>query len=201
MMDQKNQNENNAKAQGKQQLKTLFWGGLAPVILFTLIEDQYGIIYGLVAGMIYAVLEILYEFYRYKKVSKLTIVSNTMILALGGVSLLTNEGAWFKLQPALLEFLFFIILFGSWLIKKPLLSKLAEQNNASLPEVIKSNMSAMTFRVSLFFLTHAVLAYYAAFYWTTEQWAWLKGVGLAVSFVIYLVFEMIYLRFKIKRSL
>jgi intracellular septation protein len=66
-----------------------------------------------------------------------------------------------------------------------------------LPDVFKKSLSGMTFRVSLFFLFHACLAYFAALNWTTEHWALLKGVGLTVSFVIYLLCEVIYLRLKV----
>lgn len=183
------------------QLKTLFWGGIAPVILFTILEEKFGTVYGLIAGMIYGVGEVLFEYYRYKKVSRITLISNAMIIILGFISLWTNEGYWFKLQPAILEFVFFSVLFGSWVIKKPFLKTMSEAQGTEMPEVVKENLSGMTLRISFFFLIHSILAYYAALHWSTESWALLKGVGLTVSFIVYLVVEVFILKYRTRHHI
>jgi intracellular septation protein len=38
------------KVSSKKQALSLFFGGLLPVIAFTLIEEKYGVIAGLIAG-------------------------------------------------------------------------------------------------------------------------------------------------------
>ena len=176
----------------------LFFGGILPVVAFTVIEDKYGIIAGLIAGMIFGVGEILWELYSEKKVSGITLASNAMILALGGVSLFTQEGIWFKMQPA-------IVLVISWLIKKPILLKLIEaqqkkqQDQAmNIPDVLKNGLSGMTLRTGVFFAVHATLAVHAALYWSNESWALLKGVGLTISFILYMFGEMLFIRLKKK---
>lgn len=181
----------------KSQGYALLFGGLLPVILFTVIEEKYGTVAGLIAGMIFGVGEIIYELIRYRKVQIITWIGNGMLLGLGAVSLFTVDGIWFKMQPAILEFLFFVILAGSWLIKKPFLKMMMEKQNPNLPEPVKENLSGLTLRLSFFFLLHAVLATYAAFYWSTEAWAILKGVGLTVSMIVYMVIETLLLRRKI----
>jgi len=49
-------------------------------------------------------------------------------------------------------------------------------------------------------LAHALLATYAAFFWSSESWALLKGLGLILSTILYMVLESLYLRLKIKRD-
>lgn len=178
----------------KKTAAGLFFGGLLPVIAFTLIEEYYGIIPGLIAGMIFGVGEIIWELYRHKKVQKITWIGNGMLLALGAISLISSEGIWFKLQPALMEGAFAIVLWGSLIVKKPLLVYLAEQQGQQFPDMIKSRMAGITFRVGVFFAVHAALATWAAFKWSTTNWALLKGVGLTVSFILYLVIEAVLLR-------
>lgn len=177
-----------------------FFGGLVPVIAFTLIEEKYGVIAGLVAGMVFGFGEVVYELIRYKKVSTITWIGNGLLIGLGAVSLVSSDGIWFKLQPALLEYGFFIFLVGSWVIKKPFLKLMMEKQNPDTPQFLKDCMSGMTLRFGLFMLAHAVLATYAAFYWTTEAWALLKGVGLTVSTVVFMVAEVLWTRFKIKKG-
>lgn len=178
----------------KAQALSLFFGGLLPVVFFTIVEEKYGTIAGLMAGMIFGVGEIAYELIKYKKVNTITWIGNGMLLGLGAISLFTNEGYWFKLQPAIFELFFFGLLLGSWLMKKPFLLVMSEKQNPHMPAVIKQKMSGVTLRLSFFFLLHAALATYAAFYWSTEAWALLKGVGLTVSMVVYMVMEGFYLR-------
>ncbi|ASD63124.1 inner membrane-spanning protein YciB [Bdellovibrio bacteriovorus] len=178
----------------KKTAAGLFFGGLLPVIAFTLIEEYYGIIPGLIAGMIFGLGEIIWELYRHKKVQKITWIGNGMLLGLGAISLISSEGIWFKLQPALMEGAFAIVLWGSLVVKKPLLVYLAEQQGQQFPDIIKSRMAGITFRTGIFFAIHAVLATWAALEWSTTNWALLKGIGLTVSFILYLVIEAVLLR-------
>lgn len=182
----------------KSQGYALLFGGLLPVILFTVIEEKYGIVAGLVAGMVFGVGEILYELIRYRKIQTITWIGNGMLLGLGAVSLFTNEGVWFKMQSAIFELLFFGVLFFSWVLKKPFLKIMAEKQNPNIPEPIKNKLSGLNLRLSFFFLIHAMIATYAAFYWSTEAWAILKGVGLTVSMILYMIIESYFLRQQLK---
>ncbi|UOF01480.1 inner membrane-spanning protein YciB [Bdellovibrio reynosensis] len=182
------------EANPKAQAASLFFAGLLPVIAFTVIEEYYGIMAGLIAGMIFGAGEIIYELIKYRKVQKLTWFGNGMLLGLGAVSLISSEGIWFKLQPAIMEGIFAVILWGSVVIGKPLLSTLAEMQGAQLPDFIKARMKGMTIRSGFFFAIHTGLAIWAAFKWSSRDWALLKGVGLTVSFILYLVIEGILIR-------
>jgi intracellular septation protein len=185
-----NQTPNNKRA----AVLSFFFGGLLPVIAFTLIEDNYGPVWGTIAGMVFGFGEIIFEKWRYQKVSTITWIGNLMILALGGISIISQDGIWFKLQPALFEAFFTALLWGSLVMKKPLLIAMAEKQGTQIPDAAKPLMKGMTFRLGLFFAIHAAVATWAAFDWTTAQWAWLKGVGLAVTFAIYLGMELLVIR-------
>lgn len=185
---------------GKAQALAFFFGGLLPVIAFTVIEEKWGTVAGLIAGMVFGVGEIIYEMIRHKKVSLITWVGNGLLLGLGAISLVSNDGIWFKLQPALFEYGFFFFLIGSWFWKKPFLVMMMEKQNPTAPEFLKQRMSGMTFRLSFFFLAHALLATWAALYWSTESWALLKGVGLTVSMVVYMVLEIVVARLQLQKK-
>ncbi len=190
----------NSNPNPKSALLALFFGGLLPVIAFTIIEEKYGTLAGLVAGMIFGLGEILYELIKFKKVNTITWIANGMLLGLGTISLFSSEGYWFKLQPALLEFGFFIFLTSSWLLKKPFMKIMLEKQNPQAPDFLKNLMSGMTLRLGLFFLAHSILATYAAFKWTSESWALLKGLGLTISMVFYMVLEIIWMRLTLKNK-
>lgn len=189
-----NKSQITAAAKPKAQVLSLLFAGLLPVIIFTVIEDRYGIIAGLIAGMIFGAGEVVYELIRYKKVSTLTWVANALILGLGGISLLSQDGIWFKLQPALIEAGLFLLLFGSWMINKPFLKMMIEKQNPEAPEFLKNRMSGLTLRLSIFMLAHAIIATWAALNWSSEAWALLKGVGLTFSLIIYMLIEVVWTR-------
>lgn len=184
----------------KFPLNSFLFGGLLPIILFTLVEEYYGTAWGLVTALFFGFGELSFELWKYKKISKITLVGNFLIIFLGIISLFTQDGIWFKLQPGIIELGMVLFLWGSLLMKKPLLLSLAQQQNIQLPEVLLKEFPKLTFRIGVFFLIHAALAFWAAFYWSTTAWALLKGVGLMVTFVLYLIIEMGLLRLRIKTA-
>ncbi|HUP57680.1 MAG TPA: VC0807 family protein [Bdellovibrionota bacterium] len=190
-----------------KQLRPLLIGGLLPVIIFTVIEMLYGTLWGLVAGMVFGVGEITYEWVKFRKVETFTWVGNGMILVLGGVSLLTNEGVWFKLQPAIIEvatagLLLGSVFFGNGLmagLMRKQMAAMTGQAEVTLPPWLESLLQGITVRFGLFFLLHAALAAWAAFRWSTEAWAVLKGVGFTVSLILYGVAEAALLRYRVAK--
>lgn len=179
-----------------KNLRSLLLGGLLPVVLFTVIEETFGIVWGLVAGMGSALIEVVWEWRRQGKVDPITWFGSGAMLVLGGISLLTREGVWFRLQPALLEALMAGALLGSLLLGRPLLTAMARKQGvlAQVPAqalpAFESRMRGLTFRVGLFFAVHAGLAVWAALAWSVRAWAFLKGVGFTVSFFVYLGLEV-----------
>lgn len=193
--------------QRSKQLKFTLLSGLLPVVLFTVIEEYYGVIWGLVAGMVFGLGEILWEWRTQRKVSPIVWGGNAILLSLGGISLVTQNGIWFKLQPALIELAMVFLLWGSLVMKKPLLLIFVQKQESMLPHLfnsgsktallLRSSLEGMTFRLGLFFAIHTFLAVWATFYWSTVAWATLKGIGLTVSLILYWVVESLVLRYRV----
>lgn len=197
----------------RRVLQSFLLGGIIPVVAFTVIEDRYGIVWGLVAGMVFGLGEIIYEWVTQRRVDPMTLGGNGLILVLGGVSLVTQEGVWFKLQPSLIEAAMAAALWVSVALGKPLLvsvlrKQLALQTGplapgAAPPEVapvLQRALGGMTLRVGLFFAAHAALAAWAALHWSTQAWAMLKGVGFTVSMIVYMVVESLVLRYRVAQG-
>ena len=185
----------------KKFIRSFFFGGLLPVIAFTVIEERYGTVAGIIAGMVFGLGEVIWELISQKSVSVITWAGNGLILVLGAVSLIAKEGIWFKLQPAVMELIMAVVLCGSVIFNKPLLVALAEKQRQNIHPAMKPFMKALTFRIGCFFAAHAVLATWAAFKWSTEAWAILKGVGFTLSMVLYMVVEGYYLRTRARKIL
>jgi intracellular septation protein len=178
--------------------KQLFWGGIVPLAAYALIENYYGLIWGLVAGLALGGFEIAYEYFKKQKVSRITLYSNALLFSMGIISLITNDGIWFKLQPALLELIITCVLWGALLYKVNPILWLVKQQGLTWPEELQKFSWYFSFRLGLFFLIHAVLAAYAAIYWSTEAWVILKGIGLTLSLIVYFVVEL-FIQFKLRK--
>lgn len=185
----------------KQAALSFFFAGLLPVIAFTLIEETYGTIAGLIAGLIFGCGEIVYEWFRFRKVSKITWFGNGLLIGLGLISLISSEGIWFKLQPAIMEAAFGFALWGSLFTQKSLLQWMMEMQGQTPPPLILPRLRGLCFRLGVFFVIHALLATWAAFEWSSQNWALLKGLGLTISFVFYLVLEGFWIRYSIQKQL
>lgn len=180
----------------RSQALLLLFGGILPVVAFALVEDRFGTVWGTIAGMIFGLGEILYEKFRIGRVSGVTWFANALILVLGAVSLVSQDGLWFKLQPALFFASFGLVLIGSSVLKKPLLLAMALKQNPGLPPAAARLMNGLNFRLGLLFLFMAGLSAWAALHWTTEAWAFLKGVGVFIILGIYLAGEIAYRRYR-----
>jgi intracellular septation protein len=196
-----------AASQPRQMARSFILGGLLPIIAYTIIEEYFGILWGLAAGMFLGVCEIIFEKWKRGKVDPVTWGGNGLLIGMGAISFLTQDGVWFKLQPAVIEAMMAAFLMGSVLWGKPLLVALAKQQGAlpeHLPppvqELLRKSLSGLTFRSGMFFAAHAALATWAALYWSDKAWALLKGVGFTVSLLVYLVVETLLLRYRIAKQ-
>ena len=192
-------------AKPKNNVRSLILGGLLPIVAYTFVEEYFGIFWGLVAGMVLAVGEIVWEKKTQNKVDPITWAGSGFILVLGSVSLFTQEGIWFRLQPAILEGVFAIALWTSVALGKPFLTMMARKQNLldrfpkAIAPFVMQRFSGMTLRIGAFFAVHSALATWAALHWSTRSWALLKGVGVTVSMVIYMVIETLVMRSAIQK--
>jgi intracellular septation protein len=171
---------------------------LAPVFLFAFIEEYYGVVWGTIAALIASVAEIIYEKIKFKKISGLTLGMNALIVVLGLVSIFLQDGIWFKLQLALFEIIFAVLLMGSTVLKKPLLVALAKkQNQALAPDAIQL-LNGINFRLGIFFVLQAGLATWAAYTWSSIAWAFLKTAGLILMMLAYMLGEFLFILIKRK---
>jgi intracellular septation protein len=169
--------------------------GILPVVAFAIVEEKYGVIWGTIAGMIFGLGEVVYEKIKLKKVSGITWFSNILILVLGGASLYSAEGFWFKMQPAIFLFVFAIMLIGSSLMKNPMLAAMAIKQNPNIPPAALAMLASLNLRLSFVFLFLSALSTWAAFSWSTEAWAFLKSVGVFIILFAYMAVEILYRKY------
>ncbi len=179
-------------------LRALVLGGVLPVIAFTLVEEWYGTVGGLIAGVVFGAGELTYEYVRFRKIQGVTIAGNALVIILGGLSLIEGNAVLFKLQPAFLLFAFAGFLLLSSALKRPFLVEMSKKqmtaNGQELPEEARRRLTGMNTRIGICLFVIALLSVHAAYYWSTPAWAFLKGIGAPAILVIYMGIEILILR-------
>ncbi len=170
-----------------------------PVGVFILIEALYGTVAGVFAGAAFGVGEIAYEYWKNGHVGRLTIVSNLLVVGLGGVSLYEDTGAFFKLQPAILFFVFAAALVGSSFFGRPLLVLLAQKQRPDLPPQAVALLRGFNIRMGFCLAVIGAIGAYGAFYWSTAVWAMFKAVGAPLLMVLYALIDFGILRWRMRR--
>jgi intracellular septation protein len=180
--------------------RSLLLGGILPVVLFAILEEYYGVLWGVIVAMVFGLGELSYEKIFLGKIESITLWSNALILALGAFSLFAGEGIWFKLQPTILEIVMVIFLLTLEFRGKSFFVMAMEKQGKKVTPELKLVFRGITFRFSAFLLLHAALSAWAALHWSTAAWAMLKGLGFTGSAVLYFLCEFLWLRYRAKAS-
>lgn len=177
--------------------KNFFLISFLPAIAYWYLEENYPLRVAITGGLALAILEMILEKVFTKHVHGISKFNFFLILGLGGLSLLGDEGIWFKLQPCFTGvgiglFIFFKLKFGSGLLEE-----MAKSLDRPIPpgDLFKT----MELHMGLLFFFYGLFMAYVAFNFSTGQWVFYKTIGFYIAFAIFFVLELIYIRYKAKQ--
>lgn len=177
-------NSNSSKKAGNN----FFLFSFLPALLYWYLEEKYPVKTALIAGIALSLIEIAVEKYLHGHIHKLSKVNLVLVIVLGGISLIGEEGIWFKLQPALS--LLAVALYMGFKLKKGQ-GFFLELMQEMKPEV-KFNeaiMRSMEVNVTIFFFCYAILMAVLAVWFSTSTWAFFKTAGFLILFIIFMVLQ------------
>src|SRR5579884_4432362 len=162
-------------------MKILFLG-LVPVLVFWFVEEKFGTFWGLIAAIIWAIGECLYEYLRTRSVDRLTLFSTSLVVVLGGLGAWLDKSILFKFQPVIVELVFAGILIWGGRSGEPLLFKMAKKSKPeafshSDPKIVAMQMTIfkrMSRNLIGVLIIHCMLLSFVAIRGTTGQWAFWK---------------------------
>lgn len=175
---------------------SVFFFGILPLIAFVVIDSFAGLKAGIIAAVVFALVEIIYSLAVFGTVDSLTIGTLVLVLVLGFISYKSNNSIYFKLQPVFVGVVFGSVLLVTQAMGKPLLLLLVDKYQAMLPDDLALHFSnpmirTMFARVSgilgVGFLVHAALVAYAAFRLNNWWWLFIRGIGVYIMMIICVV--------------
>jgi intracellular septation protein len=145
-------------------------------------------------GLLLAVVEMILEKIFTKKVHNIAKFNFCLIAVLGGLSLLGEDGLWFKLQP-----FFTGLFFGGFILIKLRMGKglmqemMEEMSSQPMPAPLIRHLER---NMAVLLLVYGVFMAGLAVYASTGTWAFFKTIGFYLCFGVFMLAEMFYLRAK-----
>lgn len=171
--------------------------GFVPIFVFIIIDSFYGTTAGLITALISGVLYFFYYLIRFKRIEKMILLDTGLILLTGGVSLLFNDAIFFKLKPAIIEFIMTVLIGVHAFSNKPVLLEMGKRYMADLP-INKQQlylMKQLSRLLFLVFIVHTALITYSAFFWSDSAWAFVSGGLFYILMGFIVIGQFIYLKF------
>ena len=178
--------------------KNFFFLSFLPAIAYWYLEENYPIRIAVLGGLALAVAEVSIEYFYTKHVHTLSKFNFFLLLFLGLLSLLGDEGIWFKLQPA----------FSGWAIGgymgyrlwkgKGLMLEMMESmpKKTPLPGFILQKLEKhMVFLFVIYGSFMAIMAIKGS----TDQWLFWKTIGFYIVFGAFTLIEILVMRVDIKK--
>ncbi len=171
--------------------------GFFPLLIFIGADELFGTKIGLIVAVNVGIIEFLYFYIRYKKVEKFVLSDTALIIILGLVSILLENDIFFKLKPALIEFILVILLGIHAFSNQPLLLMMGKRylKDMAISEEQMMLMQKMTRLLFFIFLIHTGLVVYSAYYLSKEWWAFISGGLFYIIFILILAGQWIYVKY------
>ncbi len=180
--------------------KSFFLVSFLPALAYWYLEAHYPIRVALAGGLLLAVCEIILERVFTKHIHAISKFNFFLILLLGGISLVGDEGIWFKLQP-----FFTGLIMGIYLIYRTskgegILYEMAQSmNQKNLPP--REIMLQLEKHLAVFMLLYGFFMAAIAIWFSTDLWLFFKTAGFYITFFIFMIIEMVIMRVKMKKMM
>ena len=163
-------------------MKFLF--DIFPVILFFVAFKFYGIYAATAVAIAATFVQIVWTWFRHRKVENIQWVTLIIIVIFGSATLILQDETFIKWKPTVLYWVFTSALLVSHVVFKKNLIRAMLEKKISLPEGIWSNLNLSW---ATFFAFMGVINLYVAFNYPTDIWVSFKlfgSTGLMLVFVV-----------------
>jgi intracellular septation protein len=170
-----------------------------PAAAYWLLETYTSLEIALIGGIVLGLIEMIAEKYFTGHVHTLSKLNISLVVGLGVISLAAREGVWFKLQPTLTG-----LAIGGYLLFQKLrghslmLDMLSDmKQKAPLPP---EAYRVMEWHMCVFLFAFAVWMAHVAVNTSTANWLFWKTGGFYIAFGGFMIGEMLFLKWYLRRG-
>jgi len=167
--------------------------GFLPILVFILVDEIWGTLYGLIVAIAVGIIELGYSYFKEKKIDRFVIFDVGLLVALGAVSIALDNEIFFKLKPGIISLLMTGLIGFSAFSKHNLLLQMTKRYMKQMemnPYQLWKMQQSMK-RIFWVLLIYSLAAIISAFIQTKAIWSFLNGPGLFVVMGIYFAFEWV----------
>lgn len=168
-----------------------FGAAFLPVLVFVAVEEFYGVGPGMVVAILVTLAQFLVTRARTGVSDGFLLADLALISGLGGVSLLSGSDLFFKMKPAILQFLLGILLAAGAFARGETLERLATRyvKGARLNRHQLAHMRRLCVELSALTLLHGALIAWAALRASQGVWAFVSAGLFYILVALYLLKE------------
>ncbi len=168
-------------------MKLLF--DFLPVVLFFITfklydDPQQGIIAATLVIMLATLAQVMFTWWRYRRVARMHLITLGLIIVLGGITVILKDEIYVKWKPTAVNWLFALIfLVAPWFGKKTLVERMMGAN-IQLPKALWGRLNLAWIG---FFVFLGALNLYVVYHFDTATWVNFKlfgVIGLTLVFVL-----------------
>lgn len=161
-----------------------------PLIVFFAFYKIYDIYTATAALIVATALALIFSWYKYRKVEKMTLITFILVAVFGGLTLFFHTDEFIKWKVTAIYGLFAAaLLISQWLLKKNLIQSMLGKE-ISLPETAWKRLNVAW---ALFFLACGIANIYVAFWLPQNIWVNFKVFGLTALTLLFTVLSGAYM--------
>ncbi len=169
-------------------MKFLF--DLFPILLFFVAYKFAGIFVATAVAIAASVLQVLWFWWRHRRVEMMHMVTLVLIVVLGGATLWLHDEMFIKWKPTIVYWLFGAMFLASHYVgNKPLTARMMGAT-LNLPEHIWKRLNMGW---ALFFAALGAVNLYVVYHFDTNTWVNFKLFGLMGLMLLFIVVQAVYL--------
>ncbi|NUU66611.1 septation protein A [Enterobacteriaceae bacterium BIT-l23] len=161
-----------------------------PLIVFFAFYKLYDIFVATGALIIATALALIFTWYKYRKVEKMTLVTFVLVAVFGGLTLFFHSDEFIKWKVTAIYGLFAAaLLIGQWVMKKNLIKTMLGKE-ITLPDSVWSRLNLAW---ALFFIICGLANIYVAFWLPQNVWVNFKVFGLTALTLVFTLLSGVYM--------
>lgn len=176
--------------------------GFLPILIFLIADLFYGPIIGIYIALGFGILELIYFYFKNKKVEKFILYDILLLLFFGFISLSFENALFFKLKPAVMQLVVVALLAVHGFTRLPVLLNMLKRYLPAmeLPAAQRALLKKTVQILAVILFAHTLLIVYSAFYMSKEWWAFISGGLFYVIFALFLAGQWIFIKKKQRKE-
>ncbi|WP_426345971.1 septation protein A [Cronobacter universalis] len=161
-----------------------------PLMVFFVVYKLHDIFWATAALIVATALAVIYSWYKYRKVEKMTLVTFVLVAVFGGLTIYFHNAEFIKWKVTIIYALFAgALLIGQWVMKKPLIQSMLGKEITLPPHA----WSRLNIAWALFFIFCGLLNIYVAFWLPEAVWMNFKVFGIPGLTLVFTLLSGVYI--------